>query len=444
MHAIKTKSSRRERFVALIPMLGLYGVGIGVRGLEVGGKLGLYMLAARILGAYDAGLFFLGLTWAGLASTIARMGLERALTRHLAAELAVGNRQAARADLITALVWTTLAAALIALLTIIGARPIAEHIFAEPPLAVALQLAALSIVPQTLAIVAGSALAGFQRGILAQIVQNALWPVLTLLALVLGAHDLHTLQMFLAGAMFASAVLGLAIIARRSELRRGNSASEAEILPEGQASYDPLPGLWRTAMPLGVVEVVQVSISSLPVLALGVFVDPATVGAFSVAQRISMLIWVVILSIGTISAPSFAAHHRRGDLAGLQHVNRRTRIMVMAFGLPPVGLMMFFPATFLELIGHGFDIAASALVIMAVGQMINCLLPCQDIMLAMTGHGVALRALNLLQLGVCIVLGAILLPLWGMTGAAILTAIIIAQGAIGTTLVLRRVMPGAF
>ena len=89
----------------------------------------------------------------------------------------------------------------------------------------------------------------------------------------------------------------------------------------------------------------------------------------------------------------------------------------------------------------GFEIAATALIIMSVGQLVNALLPCQDIMLAMTGHGGVLRWLNAAQLTSCCVLCAVLIPLFGMTRAAIATAIFIAQGGIGTTLMVRRLMP---
>ena len=64
---------------------GSYLAGLSVRALEVVGKLALYMLAARALGAAEAGLFFICITWSGLASTAARMGFERAMTRHIAA-----------------------------------------------------------------------------------------------------------------------------------------------------------------------------------------------------------------------------------------------------------------------------------------------------------------------------------------------------------------------
>ncbi|MGV6875337.1 lipopolysaccharide biosynthesis protein [Pseudochelatococcus sp. B33] len=427
------------RAVALLPLLGRYGAGMGVRGLEVVGKLGLYMLAAHSLGAHDAGLFFLCLTWAGLVSTVARMGLERALTRHIAAELAVGNGRAARADLLAGLLWTTLAGLAAGALTYGLARPAALYLFAEPSLAVPLKFAAFAIPPLTLTVVAGSVLAGLQRGVVAQLVQNALWPLLTLLALVAFAGRLDDLLMAMIAAMLAAGLFGLVLIVRRFR-DDGDTAGGAESADDGVA----LPGLWRTARPLFVVEIIQVSLASLPMLALGVFASPTDVGAFSVALRISMLIWVVILSIGAMTAPSFAACHRRGELAELRRINRQTRSFVMLFGLPAIAVMLLFPATLLNLLGPGFDMASTALVIMAAGQLVNCLLPCQDIVLAMTGRGAHLRTLNIIQFATCIVLGVVLLPAFGMTGAALVTAISIAQGAIGTTLMLRRLMPGAF
>jgi len=81
---------------------------------------------------------------------------------------------------------------------------------------------------------------------------------------------------------------------------------------------------------------------------------------------------------------------------------------------------------------------------MSLGQLVNCLLSCQDIVLAMTGHGGLLRWLNAGQLATCCILGAILIPAFGMTGAAALTAVVIVQGAIGTTLMVRRLLPQAF
>lgn len=420
--------------------LARYATGLGLRGVEVAGKLGLYVVAARSLGAHDAGLFFLCLTWIGLASTLSRLGLERAVTRHLAAELAVGRGAAAGRDLRTALVWTAAASAVAALVTVAVAGPVSQLLFGAPDLEEPLRLSAAALVPQTLTFTVGSALAGLKRGVAAQFVQNALWPVLTLAALLAGADSVASILLALAGVLTLSALVGMALLARDRGRFADRPAAPSPTQAVDAAEADALPSLWHTAAPLFVVELVQVSLASLPVLALGAFVDAASVGAFSVANRISMLIWVVIVSIGTIASPHYAELHRHGALDRLRAMNRRVVLAVAVLGLPMVLAMMAVPETLLTLIGPGFGIAATALVILAAGQMVNCLLACQDFLLAMTGKGHVLRRLNLLQLASCVVLGAVLIPLFGMTGAALVTALTVAQGAIGTTLAARRVL----
>ena len=62
--------------------------------------------------------------------------------------------------------------------------------------------------------------------------------------------------------------------------------------------------------------------------------------------------------------------------------------------------------------------------------------------LATTGHGYWLQRLNLLQFATCLVLASVLIIAYGMLGAALVTATTIIQGAVGMTLVVRRVLSG--
>lgn len=429
--------NRLDTLYHMVRTYGAYMAALVVRALEMVGKLGLYMIAARVLGVHESGLFFLCLTWVLLISTLTRAGFEKAVMRHVAAELAIHKGREARRALLVGAFWVTLGGALGTAATVLLAQPLSVYIFKEPDLALPLAISAAAIVPQTLAIFTGHALTGFTRGVLGQLVQNGLWPGLTLAALAAGVHSLDGILYALAAANLAAALLGVVLIWRdRGRLRIDDPKADG-------AAVEHLPALWRTALPLGVVEVVQITLNSLPVLLLAAFGMPSEVGAFSVANRISMLVWVVIISIGTIAAPKFAAHHRQGEWDELRSLNRKVRLTVAAFGVPVVLAMMIFPASLLALIGPGFEIAATALVIMSVGQLVNCLLSCQDIMLAMTGHGGVLRWLNAAQFVSCCVLCAVLIPPFGMLGAAVATAIFIAQGGIGTTLAVRRLMPRA-
>jgi O-antigen/teichoic acid export membrane protein len=154
-----------------------------------------------------------------------------------------------------------------------------------------------------------------------------------------------------------------------------------------------------------------------------------------------MLIWVVVISIGTVAAPSFAELHRRGEFSALARLDSNVRRAATLVGAVPILVMLLFPHALLELVGPGFGIAAPALVIMALGQLANCVFACQDTLLAMTGHGDTLRRLSILQFAVSCLLAATLVPLFGLVGAAVQSAVYVSQNAIGAAIAARRLLP---
>jgi O-antigen/teichoic acid export membrane protein len=73
--------------------------------------------------------------------------------------------------------------------------------------------------------------------------------------------------------------------------------------------------------------------------------------------------------------------------------------------------------------------------------MVNVLLPTEDMMLAMTGHGTILRRVNVQQLVLCCILCLAFIPWLGLMGAAVVTTISLVQGRIGFALAVRRAIP---
>jgi O-antigen/teichoic acid export membrane protein len=405
------------------------------RGMEAVGKFGLYMLAARLMGGHESGLFFLCLTWVNLVSTAARMGLERAIARHIAAELAIGHGSAARRVLLVGLAWTTLAGVVAAIVTILVASTASQLLFHEPDLRRPLQIAALVLLPQTLAFVIGFALIGLNRGVSAQIIQSALPATLSLMALLVGFNRIDTLLMSYAGSFSICCVVGATLLLhewRATMIDRPDTSG---------VPHEVLPPLWTTARPFLVIELTQSSLLSLPVLVLGMFSDAMIVSAFSIVSRLTMLINTILISVAMIVAPSFARHHRRLEYAAFQRVNRQTKRIATFICLPLLAAMIIFPRHLLSLLGGEFVMAVGALEVLALAQLVNVLLPTQDMILAMTGHGKTLLRLNIQQLVACCVLSAILIPTFRLMGAAVLSALILVQGRVSFALAVRRLLP---
>jgi O-antigen/teichoic acid export membrane protein len=425
------------RFMAALPARHLlrYAGALIARGLEVVAKFGLYVLAARRMGGYQAGLFFLCLTWVNLVSTGARLGLERATSRHVAAELAIGDGSAARRTVLTGVAWTALASLFAGVLTWMLASPASLLLFHQPDLTEPLRLAALILPPQSIAFTLGFTLIGLGRGVAGQMVQSAIPPFLSLLALLAGLNQADTVLTAYAASYAVCCCLGFGLVAYEWRRAFANMSATHADNPE------PLPSLWATARPFLVIELVQSALLSLPVLVLGVFANAVAVSAFSIANRVTMMINTILLSLAMIAAPGFARHHRLGEFTELRRVDRQTRLLAIMVCTPLIAAMLIVPHTLLSLLGGSFADASAALIVLCIGQIVNTLLPTEDMMLAMTGHGAILRRVNLQQLWVCCILCLVLIPWLGLMGAAIVTTISLIQGRIGFSLAVRRAIP---
>ena len=124
----------------------------------------------------------------------------------------------------------------------------------------------------------------------------------------------------------------------------------------------------------------------------------------------------VLISFGTIAAPRIGAAHRLQDHKTLKSINRTLQALGAAVGGSAAVLMVLLAPYLLHVVGSGYEIAATALAVMAVGQFLNALFTGQDVVLAMTGHGRILQRINLMQFVVCCVIGALLIPHMQMMG----------------------------
>lgn len=411
---------------------------LAIRAMEVAGKFGVYLLAARAMGGRNSGLFFLCLTWVNFASTAARMGLERAMSRHIAAELAVGRGRAARRALVFGVGWTALASLAAALLTFALASPAALSLYHEPDLAMPLRVGAFILPFQALAFAIGFALIGLSRGVSGQLVQSGLPAMLPLAALLAGWHRVGSVLLVYAGSYAACCCIGGAILLRDWHLVMVDRAVAVGIAPQ------PLTTLRSTARPFLVIELVQAALLALPVLVLGVFADALAVSAFSIVNRMTMMVNTILVSIAMIAAPAFVRHHRLQEFAQLRQSTRQARWLAIAVCLPIIGVMVLIPRQLLSLLGNEFTVAAPAMILLCVGQLVNTLFPTEDMMLAMTGHGSTLCWLNLQQLVVCCVLAAALIPPLGLMGAALVTSLCLIQGRLSFARAVHRVLPELF
>lgn len=164
----------------------------------------------------------------------------------------------------------------------------------------------------------------------------------------------------------------------------------------------------------------QFVIGQTGVVLLAIFRSDAEVGYYSVAVRLATLTSFVLQAINTIAAPKFAELYHKGALDELFHVAKKSSrlifwtttpilLVVLTFGVPILG----------GIFGREFTVAYPALVLLALGQFVNCISGSCGYFMNMTGHQIAFRNVMLIAATLNAGLSIILIPDFGIIGASV-------------------------
>lgn len=271
---------------------------------------------------------------------------------------------------------------------------------------------ALAVVPTSLLLLYGELLKAVRRpgpGVFVQeaAIPLALLAVLPWLAQRMGVNGAAVSHVLASAAVMA----GVIYLWHRATPRLQRTASAA-------AAKD----LLSTGAPFLCVALLAFVMTWTDVLFLGRVADRAEVGAYAIAARIASLVAFVLVAANNVLAPRFAALHAAGRTRELEALARRAARVTAALALPVVLLFTLAPAQVLRVFGPQFPAAASALVVLAVGQFVNVATGALGYLFLMTGNERLMQHTMLGAAALNIALNAALAPRYGAVGAAWATA----------------------
>jgi O-antigen/teichoic acid export membrane protein len=370
------------------------------------------LLLSRTLGANGAGIFFLALMVATIAAVLARLGLDNALLRHLAASVAEVRWDDARAYLSLALCAAGLVSLVATTAVLLLAPVLAARLFSDAALLTPLQMMALAILPLALIQLLGQALRALKRIAASQFVLGVCVPLLTLALLVPLARSHGIAGAVLAQVLACFLTLALGIGLWRHYALRGPRSAWRSVAATLRTSSQPL---FLAAM-------LQLIMAWAATFFLGLHANSEAVGVYNVALRAAVLIGFVLMAVNSISAPKFAALHQRRDHAGLIAAAHAAATLAALAAAPIALVMLLAPGFVMSLFGPEFSAGSTALVILALGQYLNVATGSVGNLLMMCGLEKAMRNTTMLAVVVSLTLCVLLIPAWGATGAAIATA----------------------
>ncbi len=252
----------------------------------------------------------------------------------------------------------------------------------------------------------------------AQFLDGVLAPILLLTILGLAVALNIPVTASLAMAVFIAAcliVLALGIIwLRRYLMTAEMAASRAEYSTREWLGF---------ALPMLMIVGIFVIISNTDVIMIGMMKDAAQAGVYSAAARLAGLVSISLVFVNMALTPYISEYFYNGRRSDLQHfISLSARIAVL-FAVPISLLLLFYGRLVLGLFGDGFRAGYPALVILIIGQLVNVLSGSVGIIMKLTGR--YRQAVYVLAGSAVlnIILNLVLIPRFGIVGAAVATAI---------------------
>lgn len=195
----------------------------------------------------------------------------------------------------------------------------------------------------------------------------------------------------------------------------------------------------QTCWPLWITSVANVLGLLGGQLVSGIYVDTEEISHLAIAQRASMLISFVLIVVNMIVSPNFGYLFENNKLDELQALVTRTFNVTVRIALPVLTVFILFNGSILGIFGEGYDDYGYLLAIMAIGQIVNVLTGPVGYLLNTTGHEKDMTYISLIVSPVTIIVTIYLVKYYGVSGAAIGTAVAVsAQNVVAAYFVRKR------
>ncbi|MBZ5516214.1 MAG: flippase [Acidobacteriia bacterium] len=176
-------------------------------------------------------------------------------------------------------------------------------------------------------------------------------------------------------------------------------------------------------------------------LFVGYFRPASEAGIYYAAGQLSVMLAVILGAFGAIAGPMIAHRHSEGDRLRLQELFHMSTKWSLYLSIPPFLVMALLGGPAMSaLFGKPYAEGATALLILAVGQLVNAGTGPTGAMLLMTGHARLISRLTASAVLLSSILCFVLIPRRELVGAALATSLAVSSLAVASVWTIRRTL----
>ena len=406
-----TKVDSSDRHFSEIIRGGSTALVIKVIGVLAGQCFAL--LASRLYGADAWGGFVVSFGLLSFVAMLATLGMDTALMRMIAE-----RRNGVRANdipptFVKALATGGIVGILVSILLNKSAFVLSSRVFNQADLSGYIRITSYAVVPLALTSICSHVLRA-QRKIkefaFFTLVARFLFGTLLLAVGGVVVRDPDNIAYAFVISAWIVLVLSLSSVLKHFTLSSLNDDPALE--------YSSLLGL---SLPLLFASSMNFAKAWTDTLMLAVFLPQAAVGIYHVALKLATLTTLALVSVNVVAAPKFAELYGDGNVAELKRVAKRSAGVGFLCSIPIAVTIFVFPTLLLSFFGAEFELGVGILVILAAGQLVHVACGSVGYLLQMTGDHVFVQNVTIATAVLGVLLNYVLIPRWGMLGAAVAT-----------------------
>jgi O-antigen/teichoic acid export membrane protein len=195
---------------------------------------------------------------------------------------------------------------------------------------------------------------------------------------------------------------------------------------------------WGFTGPQWPAEVFQLAVLWLDIVLVSALVSSSAAGVYAAVSRLVMVGTLGLTALVLVMGPVLSALLARGELVHVRTLYRQVTVWLSAASLPVFIMMSVFGPLLVEVFGSSYQSGASILSILSLAVAVDVVAGPALLVLLMGGRSLLLLADSAAGFTVNIALNLILIPSYGITGAAIAWTVSILVVNFAAVLQIRR------
>lgn len=177
--------------------------------------------------------------------------------------------------------------------------------------------------------------------------------------------------------------------------------------------------LLKTAFPMMLSTSVLLIMSWADSIIIGIFKTETEVGIYNVSIKLAMISGIALGAVNSIAAPKLSQAYNNGKTEEFKSIVKQSTNIIFFSSFPILLFLIVFPEFLLSFFGAEFIVGKMTIYILLIGQITNAFSGSVGVIMQMTGKEKLFQNLLILALFLNIGLNLLLIPNYGIEGAAI-------------------------